>query len=502
MGVYISEVIGFYRILYDNGGSASCVPALTTRSSFGFLPLVHSSLSGLESSGSMGVYSITVRATVVALAGAIIVKGTPVGQRAFAQLFAGRYSSNDLILVPSADLQPSDLPTDSQTSTAVIDSPLLQPENTEPLIERFKHTIKRGSTLASLWRELKGAPHAVKSFINAFSGKHPALRAGEVLSVTRKGDQVIELRRELGQGATLVISGGADEGYAPRVEQALVESRERKLSGTISTSLVDAAQGVDMPYSVVDDFVDLFSNRVDFRKDLQPGDTFTVWYDEKRLEDGRVLSTGAIKAASISLTGTMYAVVRDVAADGTVRYFDEKGEMPTKSFLRYPVQFTRISSVFSHARFHPVLQISRPHNGVDFAAPVGTPVRTVGDGVVLFSGWNKSGGNMIKIAHDSRYTTEYMHLSKISPNVKKGSRVSRGSVIGALGNTGLSSGPHLHFGLFDKGKYVDPMKAKIIQSAPEIKAPKAVYALIAEMRKTHQSIAVAANTVVSNKKKA
>jgi murein DD-endopeptidase MepM/ murein hydrolase activator NlpD len=198
----------------------------------------------------------------------------------------------------------------------------------------------------------------------------------------------------------------------------------------------------------------------------------------------------------------MYAVVRDVAADGTVRYFDEKGEMPTKSFLRYPVQFTRISSVFSHARFHPVLQISRPHNGVDFAAPIGTPVRTVGDGVVLFSGWNKSGGNMIKIAHDSRYTTEYMHLSRISPNVKKGARVSRGSVIGALGNTGLSSGPHLHFGLFDKGKYVDPMKAKIIQSAPEIKAPKAVYALIAEMKKTHQSIAIAANTVVSNKKKA
>ena len=196
----------------------------------------------------------------------------------------------------------------------------------------------------------------------------------------------------------------------------------------------------------------------------------------------------------------MYAVVRDVAADGTVRYFDERGEMPTKSFLRYPVQFTRISSVFTHARFHPVLKVSRPHNGVDFAAPVGTPVRTVGDGVVLFAGWNKSGGNMIKIAHDSRYTTEYMHLSKISTSVKKGSRVSRGSVIGALGNTGLSSGPHLHFGLFDKGNYVDPMKAKIIQAAPDIKAPKSVFALIADMKRTHRSIAVASAS--STKKKA
>jgi murein DD-endopeptidase MepM/ murein hydrolase activator NlpD len=198
----------------------------------------------------------------------------------------------------------------------------------------------------------------------------------------------------------------------------------------------------------------------------------------------------------------MYAVVRDVSADGTVRYFDEKGEMPTKSFLRYPVQFTRISSVFTHARFHPVLKVSRPHNGVDFAAPIGTPIRTVGDGVVVFAGYNRSGGNMIKIAHDSRYTTEYMHLSKIASGVKTGSRVTRGSVIGALGNTGLSSGPHLHFGLFDRGKYVDPMKAKIIQSAPEIKAPKAVLAMIAELKKTHQTIAVASVATTSTKKKA
>jgi murein DD-endopeptidase MepM/ murein hydrolase activator NlpD len=449
----------------------------------------------------MGVYSITVRAAVVVLAGTVIVKGTPVGQRAFEQLFSGRYLASDLVISPEVSLQATDSTHESETPLlSQSDIPVITPS--EPLIERFKHTIRKGSTLASLWREIKGAPHAVQSFIKAFSNKHPALRAGEVLSITRKGDQVVELRRELGQGATLVITGGDNEGYAPRIEQALVESRDRKLSGTITSSLVDAAQDIEMPYSVVDDFVDLFSNRVDFRKDLQPGDTFTVWFDEKRLEDGRVLSTGAIKAASISLKGTMYAVVRDVAADGAVRYFDEKGEMPTKAFLRYPVQFTRISSVFSHARFHPVLQISRPHNGVDFAAPIGTPVRTVGDGVVLFAGWNKSGGNMIKIAHDSRYTTEYMHLSKISSNVRKGSRVTRGSVIGALGNTGLSSGPHLHFGLFDKGKYVDPMKAKVIQSAPEIKAPKAVYALIAEMKKTHQSIAVASNSIGSSKKKA
>jgi murein DD-endopeptidase MepM/ murein hydrolase activator NlpD len=194
----------------------------------------------------------------------------------------------------------------------------------------------------------------------------------------------------------------------------------------------------------------------------------------------------------------MFAVVRDVASDGTVRYFDEKGEMPTKAFLRYPVQFTRIGSMFSHARFHPVLKISRPHHGVDFSAPIGTPVRTVGDGTVVFSGYTPSTGYMVRIAHSSQYTTEYMHLSKISSDAKKGARVSRGSVIGALGNTGLSTGPHLHFGLFDRGKYVDPMKAKVIQVAPAIKAPKAVLAAIAEMKKTHKELAL---TVASSVKK-
>jgi murein DD-endopeptidase MepM/ murein hydrolase activator NlpD len=452
----------------------------------------------------MRVNQFGVRSVILGLTGSFIITTTPVFQGLWDR-YLGHSRSLDLLYSSQSPFQ----------NTPLLDSELNQSQNLstssapldpipaeQPTKEQFKHTVKRGDTIASLWREFKGAPAAVQSFVKAFTAKKSALRAGEVVEVTRRGDEVVEVRRELGAGATLIISGDEQQGYNHRVEQALVHSGDRKVSGSIQTSLVDSALESDLPYSVVDDFVDLFGNRVDFRKDLHPGDSFTVWYEEKRLDNGKLLSTGAIKAASLSLSGKMYAVVRDVALDGTVRYFDEKGEMPTKSFLRYPVQFTRISSVFTHARFHPVLKVSRPHNGVDFAAPIGTPVRTVGDGVVVFAGYNRSGGNMIKIAHDSRYTTEYMHLSKIASNLKTGSKVTRGSVIGALGNTGLSSGPHLHFGLFDRGKYVDPMKAKIIQSAPEIKAPKAVLAMIAELRKTHQSIAVASASTTSSKKKA
>lgn len=448
----------------------------------------------------MRMYGVVVRTLVVGLAGALLIEGTPAGQE-LKGLLGLRGVSNDLLYGKDSPFQNSALQNLEETNNPSAEAATrLAAEMSAPTHETFTHTIKRGTTLSTLWRDLKGAPHALHSFISAFSNKRSSLKAGEVVSVTKKGDEILELRRDLGAGATLIVSPDSEGRYVPRVEQATISVRERKVTGTIMSSLVDAAKGVQLSYAVVDDFVDLFGSRVEFRKDLQPGDSFTVTFDERVLEDGRVLENGPIKAASLSLSGELYAVVRDVAQDGTVRYFDEKGEMPTKAFLRYPVQFTRISSVFSTARFHPVLHISRPHNGVDYSAPIGTPVRTVSDGVVVHAGYSSSTGNMIRISHDSRYTTEYMHLSKIAPSVRKGARVQRGAVIGNVGNTGLSSGPHLHFGLFDHGKYIDPMKAKVIQSAPAIKAPKAVLAMIDEMRKTHRTIAVASSN--NSKKKA
>lgn len=446
------------------------------------------------SRGSMKPYSFVVRCLVVGLAATLFAQGTPVGSGLKEFLF-GDQSSHQLLYSKNSPFQSEDL-----LALSVASSTGPQTPGTSLSSERFEHTVKKGTTLASLWRELKGAPAAVHSFIDAFSGRHPKLKAGEVVSVTKRGDDVVELRRDLGAGATLVISGDSEGGYVPRIEQMKVTLRERAVSGVISSSLVDAAREIDLPYSLVDDFVDLFGSRVEFRRDLQPGDTFTVSYEERVTEDGRVIDAGTIRAASLFLSGDMYAVVRDIANDGTVRYFDEKGSMPTKSFLRYPVQFTRIGSMFSTARFHPILHVLRPHNGVDFSAPIGTPVRSVGDGVVVHSGYSATTGYMVRIAHDARYVTEYMHLSTIAKDARKGALVQRGEVIGKVGSTGLSSGPHLHFGLFDRGSYVDPMKAKIIQSAPEIKAPKAVLAAIADMRKTHKRLALEGAT--TSKKRA
>jgi murein DD-endopeptidase MepM/ murein hydrolase activator NlpD len=156
--------------------------------------------------------------------------------------------------------------------------------------------------------------------------------------------------------------------------------------------------------------------------------------------------------------------------------------------------------MFAFSRFHPVLKVSRPHNGVDFAAPLGTPVRTVGDGVVVQAGYGPSTGNIVRIKHNDRYTTEYMHLNSIGKNVRKGARIGRGDVIGTVGRTGLASGVHLHFGLFDKGKYVDPMKAKIMDSPSEIRPPAAVIAMIEDLKKTHAAVNVASVRTNSKKK--
>jgi murein DD-endopeptidase MepM/ murein hydrolase activator NlpD len=375
------------------------------------------------------------------------------------------------------------------------------PESALPKEKNFEYTVKRGQSLAGVWREIGGSSADVDRVAAALKKAGvpiDSIKHGEEFTVKTKSGAILEVRKKLSPEATVILTADNANGYSARVERLAIKTREKRVTGVILSSLVDSAEGVSLPYSLVDDFVDLFSSRVEFRKDLQPGDSFTVVYEERYVESGDFREPGVIKAASLHLSGKMLAVVRDVAKDGSVRYFDEKGEMPTKAFLRYPVKYTRISSVFTHARFHPVLKIMRPHNGVDFAAPVGTPVRSVGDGVVVHSGYSPSGGNMVRILHDSRYTTEYMHLNSITKNAKKGARIGRGETLGTLGNTGLSSGPHLHYGLFDRGKYIDPMKAKVVLSSESGKPPAAVLAMIVELKKSHQGVAVASKRAGKN----
>lgn len=441
-------------------------------------------------------YLWAARATVVVAGAMLIAEGVLPDEGFFG--WAGRQSlSTDLLHNEESPIHQlaDSFPEPMAVSVA--------PGPQEPTIKTFAYSVKKGATFTSTWREIGGDADEVTAVLDALKGSGVnagALRVGEELTITHRDGDIVEVRKKHGENATVILSRNEHGEFSVAVDKLQITTKERRVTGAIVSSLGDSAAGLNIPYSLVDDFVDLFSNRVEFTKDIQPGDSFTVVYEDRVSEDGERLAPGVIKAASIQLSGKMLAVVRDVSKDGTVRYFDEKGSMPTKSFLRYPVKFSRISSMFTHSRFHPVLKISRPHNGVDFSAPQGTAVRTVGDGVVVHSGYGPSTGNMIRIQHNARYVTEYMHLHSISKSARKGARVNRGDVIGTVGRTGLSSGVHLHFGLFDKGKYIDPMKSKILDVPSDIRPPAAVLAMIEDLKKAHASVNVAVVRTSAKKK--
>lgn len=327
------------------------------------------------------------------------------------------------------------------------------------------HTVKRGDTLSSIWTEYgaarSGGLLAAKALKEADS-KAVTLKEGDTLelSISASGD-IVGLKRRYSGSKVIELTGDSTSGYTARLSELAVNESTKTVSGTITDSFALAAYDLDVPPAVVDDLVDLFSSRVAFERAIQDGDTFTVTFSERRLPSGEVLSPGEITQASIATGGRILAAIRYVGADGKARYYSETGNALGNSFLRYPLKFSRISSVFTKARFHPVLKTARAHNGVDFAAPIGTPVRSVGDGVVVFAGWTNGGGHTLRVKHCGRYTTEYMHLSKFAKGLRIGSAVSRGEVVAAVGQTGLASGPHLHFALYDKGRYVNPLSVEL-----------------------------------------
>ncbi|MCB9030435.1 MAG: LysM peptidoglycan-binding domain-containing M23 family metallopeptidase [Deltaproteobacteria bacterium] len=350
-------------------------------------------------------------------------------------------------------------------SEPVIKAVSLAKEPDPKLPDYLEYKVKRGDTFSVIWNKL-GAPTlgSTKAY-NALKKLELSahyVRAGEILQIRQSNDKdIIELRKTLTPAKTAVIKGDVEAGYKAEVETLNLIERDRPVFLTIKSSFFEAAVDKNVPHAIIDRFVDLFSGRVAFQKDIQPGDEFSLIYRERRLEDGTFVEPGPILAASLKNRDEFMVAVRHIGKDSKVRYFDEDGKSLERAFLRYPLNFTRISSVFSTSRFHPVLKRSRAHNGVDFAAPTGTPIRSVADGVVTLAGWNGGGGKTIKIQHNSRYSTAYLHLSKINKDVVKGGRVKRGQVIGAVGTTGLSTGPHLHFSFYDRGRYVDPLKVKL-----------------------------------------
>ncbi len=232
--------------------------------------------------------------------------------------------------------------------------------------------------------------------------------------------------------------------------------RRTRKSAVIESSLWGAIMEADLPYALAAEMEDIYQWTVDFFG-IQAGDDFTVIYDEKFIDDTLSVGIGRVWGARFNHGGKSYYAI-PFRQGGKLQYWEADGGSLRKNILKAPLKFSRISSGFSYSRLHPVHKVRRPHTGVDYAAPAGTPVRAVADGVVTFRGWGGGGGNTIKIKHPGNLMTGYLHLSRFAKGIAVGTRVSQGQLIGYVGSTGTSTGPHLDYRIWKNGTPINPLK--------------------------------------------
>ncbi|WP_162427286.1 peptidoglycan DD-metalloendopeptidase family protein [Pontibacter pudoricolor] len=247
------------------------------------------------------------------------------------------------------------------------------------------------------------------------------------------------------------------------LEKRRIDTVERAIAGIIQNSLFVALTEAGGSAQLVNHFADIYAWRLDLNR-LQPGDKFKLIYDE-HVVNGKTIGFGKIKSAYFEHEGKeLYAIGFDQGKG--IGYYDQEGKSLKRAFLREPLEFSRISSRFSKSRFHPVQKRYKPHLGTDFAARHGTPIRTVGDGIVLEAKYTRGNGYYVKIKHNKTYTTQYLHMSKFARGVRTGSRVKQGQTIGYVGSTGLATGPHLCYRFWKNGKQVDALRVKLPSADP------------------------------------
>lgn len=253
--------------------------------------------------------------------------------------------------------------------------------------------------------------------------------------------------------------------------------KRQKRSSTIESSLWGAIMRDSLPYSLAAEMEEIYQWTVDFFG-IQKGDNFTVIYDEKLIDSTHV-GIGRIWGAKFNHAGKEVYAIPFKQGD-KIQYWEYDGASLRKQLLKAPLKFSRISSGFSYSRLHPVHRVYRAHTGVDYAAPKGTPVRAVADGVVTFKGWGGGGGNTLKIKHAGNLVTGYLHLSKFAAGINKGSRVSQGQLIGYVGSTGTSTGPHLDYRIWKNGTPINPLKVPQEPAEPIKKENMAAFEILRE----------------------
>jgi len=327
----------------------------------------------------------------------------------------------------------------------------------EASLSQISVVVQRNETLDQIFRRLELSLTDLAN-VRALEGVRAGLdrvRPGDLLTLVHNGSELMALERALSLTQTLKISRDADNTFIANVQEVPLARRTVAASGTIESSLFAAGSAVGLRDATTMELAEIFRWDIDFVLDLRTGDSFKVIH-EQLLRDGEYVADGEILAAEFMNDGKVFRAVRYVNADGKADYYTPEGKSLRKSFLKAPVQFSRISSVFNPRRKHPVLNRIRAHRGVDYAAPTGTPVRAAGAGRVLYRGVKGGFGNVVELQHSGQVVTRYGHLSRFAKGAGSGSRVEQGQIIGYVGKTGLATGPHLHFEYISHGVYMDP----------------------------------------------
>ncbi|MDR2195309.1 MAG: M23 family metallopeptidase [Gallionellaceae bacterium] len=327
--------------------------------------------------------------------------------------------------------------------------------------------VQRGDTVVEILRRLEVTDAAASAWLrnNTEAESFRRLSVGKTVQAETDVDGNLLSLRYLDNDRKQTVIGKAGENFTVSILPPVLEQRLSMRTGVIDTTLFDATDAAGLPDAAASQLAEIFGAHIDFHRDLQKGDRFAVTY-ETTYSNGEPVGVGRIQAAEFTNQGRVYRAVYFQTSEARGDYYTPEGKSLQKSFLRSPVEFSRISSGFSNARFHPVLQKWRAHKGVDYAAPIGTKVKVTGDGVVSFVGTQNGYGKVIIVDHPGQYSTVYGHLSRYADNLRKGQRVAQGDVIGYVGMTGWTTGSHLHYEFRINGQQRDPQRVALPDAKP------------------------------------
>ncbi|MFW6020944.1 MAG: peptidoglycan DD-metalloendopeptidase family protein [Guyparkeria sp.] len=365
-------------------------------------------------------------------------------------------------------LEAIETPDSNQAAVGNEDEDTAKKQDSAPSLEETTITVDSGDTLSTIFEKAGlGYSDVLKVLdLGDEARRLERIRPGDKLVLmTDDSDEFAGLKYDVSSDSELSIFRRDGDQLVAEITDLPSETRLVSAGGTIEGSLYQSAISTDVPPAQIMQLAEIFGWKVDFLRDVRDGDQFRLLY-EVRERDGERLGTGHIVAAEFVNRGKRVQAVRYTAPDGTTGYYEPDGSSLERGFLRYPVEFSRISSNFNPKRLHPIHNTVRPHNGVDLAAPTGTPIKSAASGRVTFVGWKHGYGKVVQVRHDAKYETLYAHLSGFKGNLKRGASVNQGDVLGYVGMTGDATGPHLHYEFKVNGKPRDPVKVDLPEANP------------------------------------